>query len=106
MKEISQKLNLISKTKGLSNKFKIIKYFLIRKMSPCKINISKTKYIFIRKNKPNDLYMAMESDKNFFKFVKEQNFKRIIDIGANIGKYSLIFSETIIKHSFIFHMSI
>ncbi len=90
---IRDKLKLVMKTKGVSNKFSIIKYFLTKKMDACAINISERNSIFVREGKPNDMFMALESDKEFFQYVKESKFKRIIDVGANIGKYSLLFSE-------------
>ena len=87
------KLKLINKGVTFKDKLNILNYFLTRKMNKCFFRISKNSIFKVREGKPNDLFMGMEYDKEFFKYVKEKGFKRIIDIGANIGKYSLLFSE-------------
>jgi len=86
-------LKLISQANSFKDKIEVMKYFLTKDVGKCEINISKERKIFVRKDSSCDLMIALDSNDKIFNYVKEMGFKRIVDVGANIGKYSLLFSE-------------
>lgn len=89
------RLRIILAGEKLRDKILLLRYFLTKKHDRIiNIKISRDSKIITRPGKDNDIWMAdPKMDREFFNYVKENNFKRIIDIGANIGRYSLIFSE-------------
>lgn len=100
---IKKVLKLIGAGETLFDKVKIFYYFFasyieLRKSKDLpfriSIKIGDEVKILTRKNKPNDIWMGTpEESKKFFNYVKKNGHQKIIDIGANIGKYSLVFAE-------------
>jgi FkbM family methyltransferase len=95
IKRTKKRLGLVRQGVSIRDKLKIIYFFLNRKkINECCARISRKSILKIRKNNPNDLWMCdIDMDKSFFNLVKKIRPEKIIDIGANIGRYSIHFSE-------------
>ena len=95
MNKVKERMDLIKKGISILDKIEIIKFFINRKkINGCKVKITKNSTIFVRKNSPNDLWMCSpEMDKKIFDYIKKSKPERILDIGANIGRHTLQFSE-------------
>jgi len=92
---------LIFAGEHISDKINIIKCFFKFKLFKDKrpnrkisIRIGSRAKIRTRENKPNDVWMCVpEVDKKFFDHLKISKPKKIIDMGVNIGRHSLLFAE-------------
>lgn len=93
---MNEKAKLFMNGNSLEDKNRIFNYYMFRECKePILINISGKSKISTRPNKPNDIWMcSSDMSKKFFNWFKKQKFNLVLDIGANIGRYSLIFSET------------
>jgi FkbM family methyltransferase len=95
-----KKIKLIRQGTKLKDKFRLTKFVLSRKknknkVKPISINISKKSKIITREGMSNDIWACSpDYDKEFFDWFIKQKFKTTIDIGAYIGRYTLIFAET------------
>jgi FkbM family methyltransferase len=100
-KTINRTIILILQGKTFLDKLKILKYFIKSlflnekyQIDKLIININKNLLFHVRKNEPNDLYMGLRNlDKNSFKIMSSKKFNVCLDIGANIGRYSLEMSK-------------